>query len=487
YNGGSGYVSAEFVNKPGSSNTGESNSEPVKYTGTTTANLNVRSGAGTSNKILTTLKKGSRVDVVSEAGGWLKIKYNGGTGYVSAEFVEQPGSSNTGESNNEPVKYNGTTTANLNVRSGAGTSNKILTTLKKGSRIEVVSEAGGWLKIKYNGGTGYVSAEFVEQPSDNTSADDSSNQSSNESGSSENGSSTTYGLTTTGVQFRQGPGKSYQSYGVLQAGTKVEIIAQGADGWIKVSYDGKDGYIYGDYLKDEITSTIQDGNTAYITTKYSVSFGQALAKEEKVNKSSSLAYYLNPNNFTKGSIDYYQFLQLSSLASVSLSDMDTMLQGKGILSGKGQAFIDAAKKYQVNEIYLVSHALLETGNGSSTLAKGVEYNGKTVYNMFGIGAYDGSAVSSGAAYAYNQGWTTPEKAIQGGAAWIANYYIYNQTYRQDTLYKMRWNPEALVIGDAAHQYATDVGWAVKQTPMIDNLYRMAAKYSLIFDVPEYGN
>ncbi|GAY77139.1 N-acetylmuramoyl-L-alanine amidase [Sporolactobacillus inulinus] len=102
----------------------------------------MRSGAGTSNKILTTLKKGSRVEVVSESNGWLKIKYNGSTGYVSAEFVDKPGSSNTSESNSDPVMYTGTTTANLNVRSGAGTSHKILTTLKKGSRIEVVSEAG---------------------------------------------------------------------------------------------------------------------------------------------------------------------------------------------------------------------------------------------------------------------------------------------------------------------------------------------------------
>jgi mannosyl-glycoprotein endo-beta-N-acetylglucosaminidase len=107
--------------------------------------------------------------------------------------------------------------------------------------------------------------------------------------------------------------------------------------------------------------------------------------------------------------------------------------------------------------------------------------------MFGIGAYDGNAVQNGAAYAYSQGWTTPAKAIEGGAAWIAKYYVYNSTYRQDTLYKMRWNPEALVTGSAAHQYATDVGWAVKQTPMIDSMYSAISKYSLIFDVPEYAN
>ncbi|SFG21187.1 SH3 domain-containing protein [Sporolactobacillus nakayamae] len=486
YNGGTAYVSKDYVKKPSSENSSgsDSTSETVLYTGTTTANLNVRSSASTSGKLLTTLKKGSSVEVVGTEGDWLKVKYNGGTAYVSKDYVKKPSSENSSgsDSTSETVLYTGTTTANLNVRSSASTSGKLLTTLKKGSSVEVVGTEGDWLKIKYNGGTAYVSAEFVKKPSSDTSSDASS-----DSDSSGSQASKTMGLITTGVNFRQGPGTSYKSYGVLKAGTLVEMLADAPDGWKKVSYDGKDGYVYGDYLKDETTTTIQDGNAAYITTTYPLSFGQALAKEQNVNSSSSIAQYLNPKNFTKGSIEYYQFLQLSSLTNVSLSDMNKMLSGRGILSGQGAAFISAANVNKVNEVYLVSHALLETGNGSSTLANGVNYNGTTVYNMFGIGAYDGSAVNSGAKYAYEQGWTTPAKAIEGGAAWIAKYYVYNATYRQDTLYKMRWNPEALVVGSAAHQYATDVGWAVKQTPMIDSMYSTISKYSLIFDVPEYAN
>jgi beta-N-acetylglucosaminidase/membrane protein implicated in regulation of membrane protease activity len=503
YNGGTAYVSSDYVKKPdsgssnnsgtnSSSNSGSgSSSESVLYTGTTTANLNVRSGASTSSKILATLKKGSSVEVVEVSGDWLKIKYNGGTAYVSDSFVKKPdsgsssnsgtkSSSNSGSgSSSEPVLYTGTTTANLNVRSGASTSNNVLTTLKKGSSVEVVEVSGDWLKINYNGGTAYVSGTYVTKPNSSSG----SGQSSSDSPSS----STTLGLITTGVNFRQGPGTSYNSYGVLKAGTLVEMLADAPDGWKKISYDGKDGYVYGDYLKNETTTTIQDGNSAYITTKYPISFGQALVKEQAVNSSADLANYLNPKNFAKGSVEYYQFLKLSSLANISTEDMNALLNGKGILSGYGDAFRQAAADSKVNEVYLVAHALLETGNGNSTLSKGVVYNGTTVYNMFGIGAYDGSAVNSGAAYAYSHGWTTPAKAIEGGAAWIAANYVYNSTYHQDTLYKMRWNPEALVMGNAAHQYATDVGWAVKQTPMIDSMYSIISKYNLVFDVPEYAN
>ncbi|RYL87288.1 SH3 domain-containing protein, partial [Sporolactobacillus sp. THM19-2] len=374
----------------------------------------------------------------------------------------------------------------LNVRTGPGTSNKRLTTLKKGTKVDVTGEAGGgWLKIKYNGGTAYVSGDFVARPSDGGSGENSPAPSpSDESDYPEQ--DTRYGVVTTGLNFRKGPSKSYDVIRVLQAGTRVEILT-GANGWLKVSYGGRDGYVYADFIREEETVTKQEGDTVYITTKYPVSFGQALQKEQKVNGSSNLAYYLNPRNFSKGSTEYYQFLQLSSLANLNMRDMQIILAGRGILSGYAAEFITAAENNGVNEVYLVSHALLETGNGTSSLAKGVRIHGTKVYNMFGIGAYDGNAVNAGAEYAYSHGWTTPGKAIEGGAAWIADHYIYNRAYRQDTLYKMRWNPDALVMGNAAHQYATDPGWAVKQTPMIDNMYRKITKYTQIFDVPEYRN
>ncbi|MEJ7293938.1 glucosaminidase domain-containing protein, partial [Staphylococcus epidermidis] len=72
------------------------------------------------------------------------------------------------------------------------------------------------------------------------------------------------------------------------------------------------------------------------------------------------------------------------------------LKGKGMLENQGQAFANAAKLTGVNEIYLIAHALLETGNGQSKLAKGANLvNNQVVsnspikyYNVYGIGAYD---------------------------------------------------------------------------------------------------
>lgn len=56
----------------------------------------------------------------------------------------------------------------------------------------------------------------------------------------------------------------------------------------------------------------------------------------------------------------------------------------------------------MNVLYLVSHALVETGNGKSELAKGIEDDGKTYFNFYGIGAFDENAVHTGSSFAKNK-------------------------------------------------------------------------------------
>ena len=199
------------------------------------------------------------------------------------------------------------------------------------------------------------------------------------------------------------------------------------------------------------------------------------ASEENVEQ------YVNPENLVSG-YEKYQFMDLSVSNNVDSATLDTYLKGKGVLDGHGSEFKKAADDNNVSEVYLVIHSCLETGNGSSELANGVEYNGTTVYNLFGIGAVDKSPIDAGAEYAYKQGWTSVEKAIEGGAKWISENYINNSKYGQNTLYKMRWNPEK----PAEHQYATDIAWASKQAKSISSMFEAfpTAKYK--FEIPRYS-
>lgn len=206
---------------------------------------------------------------------------------------------------------------------------------------------------------------------------------------------------------------------------------------------------------------------------------------------NQLKYYLNPNNFMD---DYgkYQFVKLSYTDGITADELDTILKGKGILEGKGQVFLDAAKANNINVAYLVSHSLLETGNGNSILANGGlkdsdgnYVNGKPVYNFFGIGAVDVDANFYGTKTAYDNGWFTPEEAIMGGANWISSKYINNPSGKQDTLYKMRWNPAK----PGQHQYATDIAWAYKQIPnlmkALNDIVVQSKDAVLTFEIPKF--
>ncbi|QEH67483.1 N-acetylglucosaminidase [Cellulosilyticum sp. WCF-2] len=190
--------------------------------------------------------------------------------------------------------------------------------------------------------------------------------------------------------------------------------------------------------------------------------------------------YCIPNRYNINNYKY-QFLDLSEPAGISVDIMKKYLEGKGTLSGKENVFIQAAEDYHLNEIYLVAHSLLETGNGTSALAQGVMYKGAKVYNMYGIKAIDSNPLGEGAAFAYKMGWTTPDKAIEGGAKYISEQYVNHDIYAQDTLYEMRWNPAS----PGTHQYATDVAWAIKQAKRIEEIYEEFEDANKTFDIPVY--
>ncbi|NRD76708.1 glucosaminidase domain-containing protein [Bacillus sp. BRMEA1] len=239
-----------------------------------------------------------------------------------------------------------------------------------------------------------------------------------------------------------------------------------------------------------IYGTLKQGQTVTIVstvgTWYQIKFGTwRNAKPEDVIN------YLDPSRITPDSPQYLEFLILNKNAGTTAADLNAnVLKGKGILDGMGDAFIKASLQNNVNEVYLIAHAFLESGNGTSALANGVQVDtvdGKkldkpvTVYNMFGIGAFDSCPQSCGAQTAYKNGWFTPEAAIIGGAAFIGSSYINAANSPQNTLYKMRWNP----ANPGNHQYATDMSWAANQVYNMKKIYDSLSSYTLYFDVPVY--
>lgn len=149
-------------------------SQATSYTGWVNVSaLNVRSGAGTGSSIIGSLSTGDKVSGTLQ-NGWLKISYNGQVAYISANClsnteVKKPVVEKKQE-NNTPAKQENTVqsqaytgwvnTAALNVRSGASTSYSIIGSYTMGDKVSG-QLANGWLKVNYNGRSGYISANLL--------------------------------------------------------------------------------------------------------------------------------------------------------------------------------------------------------------------------------------------------------------------------------------------------------------------------------------
>ncbi|MGE6377924.1 SH3 domain-containing protein [Peribacillus muralis] len=489
-NGVEGYVSTSYLTatKP-VTDTKPSIPEKTtkKYVNVSSGTLNMRNKPSESASIVVKLARGVEVEVISESDGWSKIKAYGGEGYVSTQYLsmekpgatpENPGQNPGGEETTITKYVNVNDGSSLNMRSGASATASIIAKLVNKTAVTVYSESGGWSRVTANGKTGYVSTQYLsaKAPEVPGSPNESIIRVDKE-----------YNLTMekmVEIQMKANAqtDKAYKTY-IREDGLSIINSTKGTvkgTGWRVRGGAGPNYWVVGDVSNNQsltIKSKVKGSDGYYW---YEVSYNKTW-----VNASpEDIEYNLNPNNFVNDPVHSYQFVKLSQVTNMNVSEVnDKILSGKGILQGQAATFTSAGVKYGVNEIYLISHALLETGNGTSPLATGVKVNGRTVYNMYGVGAFDGTALSSGAQYAYNAGWFTPEAAIIGGAEFIAKGYI---SAGQDTLYKMRWNPTAAEkYGYASHQYATDIGWATKQVKQIYNLYSLLDSYKLTIEIPKY--
>ncbi|MEB6215234.1 glucosaminidase domain-containing protein [Mammaliicoccus sciuri] len=265
--------------------------------------------------------------------------------------------------------------------------------------------------------------------------------------------------------------------------------------WYKGLLNGKTVWINAKYLQLATEST--NISTSPYTLDQAVDIQMALrngTEPKKVLASgirnatrAEVKDAMDTSKYVNDPVQKYQFLDLNKSQNISVTKLNDLLRGKGILENQGNAFSQAAKAVGINEIYLISHALLETGNGTSDLANGgaidqngnVDLNAQTkYYNMFGVGAIDKNALYGGIKYAQQAGWNTPEKAILGGAQFIANNYIKSG---QNTLYKMRFNPQ----NPGVHQYATGIDFAKSNAKRISDFYQQIQTDGQYYDVDQY--
>lgn len=132
------------------------------------------------------------------------------------------------------------TTNNLNLRASMSTSSQKLVTIPKGGKVTLVMKySNGWSKVTYNGRTGYVSTQYIK------AAGSSNNTAPTPSPSPSYGKTA---RTTAVLNLRRGAGTSYSSIMKIPQNASVSIIASYSNGWSKVNYSGKVGFVSNQYL-----------------------------------------------------------------------------------------------------------------------------------------------------------------------------------------------------------------------------------------------
>ncbi|MBO3318858.1 MAG: SH3 domain-containing protein [Clostridium perfringens] len=533
YKGSYGYVAKEYVKditESNNSNQGTQTSEKPSTPESTektgivnvSSSLNVREGASTSSKVIGSLSGNSKVTIVGEEGAFYKIEYKGSHGYVAKEYVKdvtEINNSNQGTqtpekpSTPESTKKTGivNVSSSLNVRSGASTSSKVIGSLSGNTKVTIVGEEGAFYKIEYKGSHGYVAKEYIKDIKDEvvTEPEKPSNP--------ENSKKTGVVTASKGLNVRKEANTSSQIIGILNSGESVEIIGE-ENGFYKITYKGQEAYASKNYINifdgnSNVNPGLDIGNAS--KTNYGVSLNEYIKLQQRNNPSnysySEFEKYINPAKAT----NKLQFLRIDKFRSVNVSGLSSRLSNKGVLTGQGQAFVNASKAFNIDPIYLVAQCLHETGNGTSKLAKGVTiteiadesrpiYNGNgqlvgyhmiklskpvTVYNLFGIGAKDNSSVFPnralilGTTYAYNRGWTSIENAIKGAAEFVSLNYVHSSRYSQNTLYKMRYNQN---VSNIWHQYATTPWYASSIADIMRSYQDLYLENNFTFDVPVFA-
>ena len=120
--------------------------------------LRLRQSASTDSTILATASKGDSVIILENAGNnWYKVDYKSVQGYMSGEYLTVATTADAAIGYGK-VSAGGST---LNMRSGAGTSYSVVSSLPDGTIVEIVGINNGWYKIQYGGKTGYVSSDYM--------------------------------------------------------------------------------------------------------------------------------------------------------------------------------------------------------------------------------------------------------------------------------------------------------------------------------------
>ncbi|MBO4580418.1 MAG: hypothetical protein J5715_09725 [Clostridiales bacterium] len=215
-------------------------------------------------------------------------------------------------------------------------------------------------------------------------------------------------------------------------------------------------------------------------------------------KNEVVSYYLDPRNFLLED-RVFMFENLSFNGKVHTREgVSAIIKGSFMDTPDydyAQSIYEAGKTANVSPYFLASRILQEMGfSGESSLARGEVAGFEGIYNYYNIGSSassePGVAVANGAKFAsgddseYMLPWNSIDKAITGGALWIAKGYI---SRGQDTLYFQKFDIKGKDGKYYDHQYAQNLMMAYSESMRYYKSYESTSSLDNPFEfvIPVY--
>ena len=212
---------------------------------TPSGSLNLRAGPSQTERVLRTIPRLEEVIVFSKGVLWCEVAYLGQRGHVMTQYLDFSGLPGVTPAPSTPPSGQTarvqTPSGSLNLRDKAQLSSLVLSTIPRGTEVEVLEFGTDWCRVRYQSRLGYVQTGFLIFEGEMPELPEPTNPPSGQG---------QYARVTTAsgsLNLREAP--SLSSLRILSIPRYDYVLVQENLGtWIKCSYNGRTGYALSAFL-----------------------------------------------------------------------------------------------------------------------------------------------------------------------------------------------------------------------------------------------
>ena len=211
----------------------------------------------------------------------------------------------------------------VNVRDNAGTDSNVIGGINDNTAYEVIGSENDWLKINYNGKEAFVAGYLFNVTED--------------------------AKVLSPANFRSSDDLNSEIYQVLNAGDVVEVKGIAKNGYVKVAFEGKEGYVYSNLL--EVSNHIINNAMGNVEAAKTENKNQKVAQNNtKANAQASSQTSQQPAQTYQQPAQTYQApAQTYTANNSSAKQIIAQRESGGSYNARNGQYIG---KYQLSSAYL---------------------------------------------------------------------------------------------------------------------------------------